>query len=387
MAGFECLLAVDNYPAAVNTYNRNLLSIRDRGCISYDLSKIRSHDDALNFLKDQNIRPGDVDVVVGCPPCQSFSIAGINKIRALMDGGAEAKDFWQSKNENRNSLFEAVCLIVEVLGPRWVFFENVPAIRAHKVFPRFISRFSDLKTQIGPELTYHLEHDLFRASDYGVPQSRRRFVMVARREDVPLWEVPRPISPTLVVEALSDLPGLQNGERHEALPYASRALNAYQAEMRRGLLQPHYGFVHDNYCRCHNSDDVELFRRMGPSARFADPEVQEALVAINPEHKLRKYAVDKFKDKLHRLDPDRLAWTVTAHLRRDCYKFIHPWQSRTISVREAARLQSFPDWFRFDPLAMIISFEVIGNAVPPLMAKAFALSMKKSDSFLNQESQ
>lgn len=379
MAGFDCLLAVDNYLPAIDTYNRNLRGHRDRGCVGFDLSKIQTHADALAFLSSQGISPGDVDVVVGCPPCQSFSVAGINKIRALMDAGEDSKEYWREKNQHRNSLFEAVCLIVEVLGPRWVFFENVPAIRAHKVFPEFLRRFRSLKTQFGTELGYDHDQKLYMASDYGVPQARRRFVLVARREDVGEWNFPQVGAEVLAGEALSDLPVLNNGERHEALPYATRAQNSFQVCMRDGLFTPHFGFCYDNHCRNQNMDDVELFRRMSPSARFADAEVQDALREVNPEHKLLKYSVDKFKDKLHRLDADRLAWTVTAHLRRDCYKFIHPWQPRTISVREAARLQSFPDWFRFDVLSMITSFEVIGNAVPPLMARAFANSIRAAD--------
>lgn len=379
MAGFDCLLAVDNYRAAIDNYNRNLRGPRDRGCVDHDLSSIRTHEDAVAFLSMHGIAPGDVDVVVGCPPCQSFSVAGINKIRALMDAGEDSKEYWSEKNQRRNSLFEAVCLIVEVLGPRWVFFENVPAIRAHKVFPEVLGRFSNLRTQFGSELGYAHDQQLYMASDYGVPQSRRRFVLVARREDVPCWSAPSRIPEVVTGQALSDLPVLRNGERHEALPYVARAQNTFQAQMRQGLFDPHFGFCYDNHCRTQNTDDVELFRRMAPSARFADPDVQAALREVNPDHKLLKYSIDKFKDKLHRLDADRLAWTVTAHLRRDCYKFIHPWQPRTISVREAARLQSFPDWFRFDVLSMIISFEVIGNAVPPLMARAFAESILFSD--------
>jgi transposase len=121
---------------------------------------------------------------------------------------------------------------------------------------------------------------------------------------------------------------------------------------------------------------------MKPGGRFADPEVQSALIEINPEHKLRKYALDKFGDKLHRLDPSRPAWTVTAHLQKDCYKFIHHSQPRTITVREAARLQSFPDWFDFDDLKLGPAYRLIGNAVPPKLAQAFAQSFLEADPLL-----
>jgi DNA (cytosine-5)-methyltransferase 1 len=103
---------------------------------------------------------------------------------------------------------------------------------------------------------------------------------------------------------------------------------------------------------------------------------------INPDHKLIKYSKDKFKDKLHKLDPKRPAWTVTAHLQKDCYKFIHHRQARTITVREAARLQSFPDWFLFEDLSMISAFRLIGEAVPPVFMRAFAESFVKADPWL-----
>jgi hypothetical protein len=117
---------------------------------------------------------------------------------------------------------------------------------------------------------------------------------------------------------------------------------------------------------------------MAPGARFSDPEVQAAIEAINPDHKLKKYSKEKFQDKLHKLDPEKEAWTVTAHLQKDCYKFIHYRDARTITVREAARLQSFPDRFKL-PVVMGVGFRVVGNAIPPLLAQAFAASFAASD--------
>jgi DNA (cytosine-5)-methyltransferase 1 len=137
-------------------------------------------------------------------------------------------------------------------------------------------------------------------------------------------------------------------------------------------------YIYNHVCRSHNPDDIALFERMAPGSKFSDPDVRRAMEEINPEHKLLKYSVEKFKDKLHKLVPDRPSWTVTAHLQKDCYKFIHYNQPRTISVREAARLQSFPDWFVF-PAVLGAAFRLIGNAVPPLLGFAFASSFRESD--------
>ena len=204
--------------------------------------------------------------------------------------------------------------------------------------------------------------------------------MIGYRTDlVDEWHPPQEKEPVTVADALDDLPEVPHGYREQGIRYFSGPVTDYQKLMRPGGLAKPEASLFDHIGRWHNPDDVALFARMKHGARFADGEVQDALREINPEHKLIKYSKDKFKDKLHKLDPNRPAWTVTAHLQKDCYKFIHYRQPRTITVREAARLQGFPDWFRFDNLSMCTSFGLVGNAVPSFLAQAFADSFKKSD--------
>ena len=379
-AGFRPLLAVDWDAAAVDCYNFNH---RDDGypdAVKADLSVIRTHQDVAEFLKPHKIAPGDCDVLAGGPPCQSFSVVGRTKVRALMESDERRKEKWESITASRTMLFETYALFLEYLAPRWFLFENVPAIRSHAVFEQIQHRFDNLRAPSGDPLKYSLTSNNYWASDYGVPQQRRRFIMVGFRQDlgIPTWHPPRRRAAVTVRQAIGDLPWIQNGASERVVPHGGVSDTSYQEQMREPRPDRDPAVVYNHVCRTHNPDDVALFGRMGTGARFSDPEVQSALREINPDHKLIKYSVDKFQDKLHKLDPDRPSWTVTAHLQKDCYKFIHYEQPRTISVREAARLQSFPDWFVF-PDSQGPAFRLIGNAVPPMMAQAFAASFRACD--------
>lgn len=383
-ARYRCLLAVDNDPKAVECYNMNLKGKKDAGAILEDLNSFKTHKDVISFLELQGVDPASCDVLIGGSPCQSFSVAGRNKIRNLMSSGENRKAFWDRKNKERISLFEVYVLFLEVLTPRWFMFENVPTIQSHEMFPVIFGRFRNLTAPSEVPLSYELHHGNFLASNYGVPQNRKRFIMVGyrRNSNIVGWNRPSYVQPVTVEEALDDLPDVPYGHMEQSIPYRSIPITEYQMLMRGGGQASINDLVSDHICRWHNPDDVALFGKMKPGARFADEEVQNALVEINPKHKLIKYSKEKFKDKLHKLNPDRPAWTVTAHLQKDCYKFIHYRQPRTITVREAARLQSFPDWFRFDRASMCASFQLIGNAVPPLLAQVFAESFLISDPFL-----
>ncbi len=379
-AGYRCILAIDKDPKAVECYNRNLAGFGARAVVK-DVTDFTTRDDVVSFLEEQGISPSSCDVVIGGPPCQSYSVVGRNKIRALVESNGDLERLWERKSRERTNLFKAYALLLEVLAPRWFLFENVPTILSHQTFPRIIKRFEDLSNDGCGRLEYNLVYSNYPASNYGVPQDRRRFILVGYRKDAGIdgWKTPEKRAPVFVGDALDDLPRVRHGQKKRKARYSSPATTPYQRLMRSGKSDAFRGWVLDHICREHNADDVALFKRMKPGARFADVEVQAALREINPDHKLIKYSKDKFKDKLHKLDPKRPAWTVTAHLQKDCYKFIHHRQARTITVREAARLQSFPDWFGFEGLSMICAFRLIGEAVPPVFMRAFAESFANAD--------
>jgi DNA (cytosine-5)-methyltransferase 1 len=380
-AGFDCLLAVDWDQKAVDCYNENFPRRRGRtAAVRADLSKLSTRELVRDFLEENGVHEGCCDVIVGGPPCQSFSNVGQTKVKALTRTDERLRAEWDKTAQSRIMLYQVFALFVEVLAPRWILFENVPTIRSHDIYPKLVERFNGLETAEGAPLEYVFARENYWASDYGVPQRRRRFLMVGYRKDLGIstWQRPDKNPGPNVGDAIDDLPTVPAGFQNAVTAYDS-PLSDYQTLMRAHVPETEANIVTSHICRSHNPDDIELFRRMRQGARFSDEAVQEAIHAVNPEHKLKKYSSEKFQDKLHKLDPKKPAWTVTAHLQKDCYKFIHYRDARTITVREAARLQSFPDHFKL-PTVMGVGFRVVGNAIPPLLAQAFARSFCKSDS-------
>ena len=217
--------------------------------------------------------------------------------------------------------------------------------------------------------------DILNAADFGVPQIRRRIFFVAFR-DGDAFEWPKqthfgadgarpPGAPkhVTVADALGDLPVLTRPAKRakqtdSVRKYRRSPSCAYQDWARDGT-----EVLSNNITRWHRPKDVEVFRNMSPGSKWSQ---------LSPADRRKiGYSDASFLDKWKRLPADRPSWTVTSHLSRDGYMYIHPTQSRTISVREAARLQSFPDSFRFMG-SRGAQFRQVGNAVPPLLSLALA---------------
>ncbi|MBD2777662.1 DNA cytosine methyltransferase [Iningainema tapete] len=141
--------------------------------------------------------------------------------------------------------------------------------------------------------------------------------------------------------------------------YESEPKSEYQAKMRSKNNQS-VG-VMNHICRAHNEKDLAIFEMLPQGGKYKDL----------PES-VKRYRDDIFDDKYKRLKWNEPSWTLTAHMQKDCLAYIHPTQTRSISVREAARLQSFPEHFVFDA-PMTKMFELVGNSVPPLLVEAIAL--------------
>jgi DNA (cytosine-5)-methyltransferase 1 len=248
--------------------------------------------------------------------------------------------------------------------------ENVPGMLSHgrkDLTPKVIQAF----TRIG----YQTAMYALDAVEFGVPQRRTRLFFVGTRKHSG-YSVRDLLAPTAklnlyhrggyieqpwhvtVQEALSDLPPLQNNHRLEVSIYRHRRgrPRTYPALMRAGL----NGLLRDHVTRLHGDMDREAFRALRPGMKYG---------ALDEE--LKRYRDDIFEDKYRKLAWDKPAGTITAHLAHDCYTHIHPSQARTISPREAARLQSFPDGFQFCG-NVGDRYRQIGNAVPPLLAYRIA---------------
>lgn len=337
-AGLTVVLSVDNDRESVLTHRHHFGGLS----LEADLSEPGTVERVAGLM-----RAAGVDVLGGGPPCQPFSKAGRSGIRhRVRNGRRDARDA-------RRDLWQSFIDVVRLVEPRAVLMENVPDMALDK--DMFI-----LRTMVEEleQLGYAVEERVVETWRYGVPQFRQRLILVALRDALAFaWpeEAPDRVN---VRTAIDDLPEVDGGWRPEGgvdgfSPYDGPRTE-FQREMREGA-DP--GRVYDHITRPVRPDDAAVFSRMTSATRYSDLPAE-----------LRRYRDDIFDDKYKRLDGDGLSRTITAHIAKDGYGFIHPTQNRTLTVREAARLQTFPDFFRFNgpPSA---AFRQIGNAVPPRLGE------------------
>lgn len=326
MAGIRIAFALEKDKSAAASYRYNH---KNTPIICDDIHNVNP----LDYLLPLNCN--DQLIVFGGPPCQGFSSSN-TKTRNV-------------QNPN-NSLFEEFLRFVSILHPTWFLFENVEG------FCRFEKGTLRHKVkQCFEELGYTVNDSVIMASDYGVPQHRNRFIMVGNRHGI-LFQFPEKQEKAYsVIDAIGDLPELINGQMEDSLPYKCTAKEAgeYARLMREGSRTSKQNYV------SRNADYViERYKHIGQGQNWR---------AI-PEELMTNY---KDKNKCHsgiykRLIADKPS-VVISNYRKNM--LIHPFQDRGLSVREAARLQSFPDKFIFKGSLMHIQ-QQIGNAVPPLLAKA-----------------
>ena len=336
-ARFVVAAGVDTDPTAIATYAHNLLA---RGI----LRDIREIADPRDVLRDLGLPR--IDVIIGGPPCQGFSRIGKGRIRSL-----ELETHYE---EVFNRLYHEFMRFVEVLQPLAFVMENVPDMARYRngeILKRITSRFTN----------YTIDWRILDAVDYGVPQRRRRlFVQGNRLGRLVRWPAPR-AGVVTVRDAISDLPDRQPPSLEEVLPYRpQQPLTAYQQKMREGLRDDHRDNVFAHIIRQVRDNDRLIFAALNEGQKYRDLPAE-----------LQRYRTDIFHDRYWRLRYDRPAWTVTAHIAKDAYRYIHPEHCRTLSIREFARLQSFPDRFLFAG-PRTARLRQIGNAVPPLLAQAIA---------------
>jgi DNA (cytosine-5)-methyltransferase 1 len=250
---------------------------------------------------------------------------------------------------------------VEALQPRAVLIENVPDLPAWDDGAVLIGFFESLRS-----LGYEVDARVLDAFRYGVPQHRARLFIVGLRNCAPFqWPTPY-ASITTLRDAIWDLPPVPGGQRSEELPYrprAGRSLSAFQQRMRVGMGDDSELLIHDHITRAVRPDDLEAYRLLPEGGTYAQLPAR-----------LQRYRADIFDDKYKRLTWDGVSRSITAHLAKDGYWYIHPEQHRTLSVREAARIQTFPDWFRFAGQPSH-RYRQIGNAVPPMLGEVVGRSI------------
>lgn len=341
-AGFSVLVGADNDPASVETHTANIGGLGYSG----DLS------DPGPFLKQLRLWGiRRVDLVAGGVPCQPFSRAGRAKIRNLVLNGH------RSEHDPRADLWMSFLEVVRRLRPRAVLLENVPDLAVWNEGAVLLSLCESLR-----DLGYATDAVILDAHRYRVPQHRARLFLVGHRPGV-VFEWPKPVSGRVTIQdAIGDLPRIPAAHRLERSEYPGPDTD-FQRQLRIGVADEDAGWIHDHISRDVRSDDAEAFALLGPGQTYA------AL-----PQRLQRYRADIFADKYNRLSWDGLSRSITAHLAKDGYWYIHPDQNRTLSIREAARLQTFPDWFRFAGRPSV-RYRQIGNAVPPVLAKAIGAEL------------
>ena len=338
-AGWTVAASVDHDPKALKTHEHNFAGV----ALSTDMSDSQ----AVGQLIDL-IQPLEIDLIGGGPPCQPFSRAGRSKIRSLVaDGRRDAHD-------QRRELWRSFVQIALAVRPRAILMENVPDMALSDDF-RVVRRIVEDFETAG----YSTQIRLVDAWLYGVPQHRKRLIVLARR-DTGQFTWPSPVPLTTLAQAIRDLPPLLDSTGGRRLSYEPKEQSPFAVTMREGS-EP--GVVHDHMTRPVRADDRDVFAMMNSTTLYSSIPAQ-----------MRRYKADTFDDKYKRLGWDTLSRSITAHIAKDGYWYIHPEEQRTLTVREAARVQTFPDRFRFAGTRSD-AFRQIGNAVPPMLGQAAATAL------------
>lgn len=342
-AGFSVIAAADDDATALETHAHNIGGLTWCG----DLSDPAEF---ISQLSDWEVE--SVDLVAGGPPCQPFSRAGTPKIADLVRRGV------RPPRDERTGLWRSFLSVIDHLQARIVLVENVPDFARIQSGHALTTLLSELEDR-----GYHPYVKVLESSRHKVPQLRKRLFVIGIKDGIEFeWPDPADIR-TTVGDAIADLPLATGGQRDETLPYGVGPMGKYVQEMRRGLTEQERSLIRDHITRFVREDDAEVFAGMRPGQTYEDV----------PEH-LRRYRSDIFSDKYNRLTWKGLSRTITAHIARDGYWYIHPSQDRTLSIREAARIQTFPDSFRFAGFPSS-RYRQIGNAVPPMLAGSVGRSL------------
>ena len=348
-AGFGVILGVDIDEYGIETHRAQFGGVS----LLADLSEPEEISRILDALDGV-----EVALVAGSPPCQPFSRAGSSKIRSLVQQGVRPEE------DDRKELWRGFLRIVEEVAPPLVLMENVPDLVTGEDSIVFRTIVDALE-----ERGYDVHTRILPSWQYGVPQHRQRLFVVGAKQGIPFtWPRPANAEKPGVEEAISDLPLIVPGEVNDGLAYkrGGNLPTALQRWFRSGQKRERGSKVYDHFARAVREDDLQAFSLMTSKTRYSDL----------PEH-LRRYTTDHFDDRYNRLGYGEPSRTITAHIARDGYWYIHPSEHRTLTMREAARIQSFPDRFRFAGTPSH-AFRQIGEAVPPLVARAVGKSLIES---------
>ena len=426
-AGFEVIAAVELDPDAGKTYRNNIGNHTE----IQDITKFKPKT-LHKKLIDSGVleKEEQISLIAGGPPCPGFSLIGRSKISDLIKnkkGTYKNNKEWRHRfiDDPRNNLFLEFVKYVKQFKPRYFIMENVSGMTSYQI------ENDPVVDVIKKKFTgYNVEERILSAADFGVPQDRKRIIFIGSKKGLKKCDFPEPIQNTKKLTALDaiqdliEIPPSKNGIAEVKYKHSRSKGAAYRKVMRNWVCKRSNGdMVNGNstqktshWTRKVNDRDKVIFpliKSGSPSIsrgsiRYPSSSPKQIYGDIYPSQwssvlapsfrkaKLKTSTVDErhyvqnkkgtrwvmypsksFKDKMRRIRWNEPAPTVVAHLAKDGYMFIHPFHHRTITVREAARFQSFPDSFEFSG-SMTSQFRQVGNAVPPLLAKRLGEAVLES---------
>lgn len=348
--GFSMSLANDIQDCCIETISLNHPEVPEKHLIAGDINEV------LHKLEESS-RFAEVDVVIGGPPCQGFSMA--NRQRIIDDP--------------RNHLYKSYVKAIGLLKPKFFVMENV----------RGMLNVKDQIIQNFEEIGYSASAHILNAKDYGVPQNRERVIFIGNRIGVDNEKVFHRIMgigarrEKRVLSDVLNLPKLQakripnkTEQEDELSGYTfsknmKNKISDYEKSINEGR---HIPLILNHKARYNNERDIEIYSRLNPGDNSADYKIAD----IMPYKRREKI----FKDKYYKLEPEKPCKTITAHMKFDCNMYIHPSEARGLTPREAARIQSFPDDYYFTG-SYTKTYMQVGNSVPPLLSEAIAKAIKE----------
>lgn len=349
-AGFTPWFVNEIVETFCNTYKKNH-NLDDSHYFVGDINDLNENlDDYKEYLED-------ITLVCGGPPCQGFSMA--NRQRILDDP--------------RNQLYKAYLYFLSQVRPKFFIMENV------KGMSKKIEEIKDDFTKyLGEE--YQFDYRLLKAQDFGVPQNRERFIMIGNRVGVNPDDIFEEIfkqgrSPFVLKDALEGLPHLESrkrigkNEENERSGFTERQFVYQETEFYHFINgYRHIDKLYNHKNRYNNPRDIEIYRRLPQGANS----LHDSIADIMPYSRRNNI----FKDKYFKLDETQICKTITSHMKFDCNMYIHPWEARGLSPREAARIQTFPDDYVLTG-AQNLWYAQVGNAVPVKLARAIGMGIMK----------
>ncbi len=354
--GFRTVLAVDNDPVACETFRINHPEMPHGNIQCEDLSH-RQTKTIISMCREwrEHLRQGQVDVLTAGIPCQGFSKAGYRSRPGIK---------YDMLNDPRNHLYKRVLLWIRDLQPKYVVIENVPEIRsAGNGKIRIINALCRAIRKLG----YDVDYGIVNAFDHGTPQVRYRMILIGSHPSVlkvkiaQLQEYTRKGS--TLGAAIGDLPSVNVGEGAWYHKHGERILTSHVP-------------------RFNNMEDLTIFASLRPGEHYEDF-IKRRKDIMDERRRSGKYAIygtRSFADKYCRLEPNKPSRTIVAHLNKDGNGYIHPFETRSITPREAMRIQGFADDYVFCGSATS-QYTQLGNAIPPPLARDIARMLAESIQF------